>query len=175
MNLTELSFPVFPISNSTITIKEGPALIVMYKSLVEDVPDKILYIDDKSIPGATLGTRRLQLANNGKKLHKLTDAIYLLGDLIKLASLYKRFIDSSGKLFEYRKTKSCKLIYKEIDKVLPIPTGGSIILVKGMLVRFKTIGKVSATSKYISLIVDGPKYILYGVHNKKGVDSWRKI
>lgn len=80
--------------------------------------DKVLFLqeqvlDEKNMPGETLGIRRLQCARSD--LLPLKQAILDLPDLIR--SKKKFFIDSNGKPFIYQKTKSVPLKCHRIKKI----------------------------------------------------------
>ena len=70
--------------------------------------DQLYIVDDLNIDKPTLGERRLQLASQNFEtkqfnLYKLKNAIFFLGDLIKLATAGQYFIDSAGLVFNYKK------------------------------------------------------------------------
>lgn len=73
-----------------------------------------LVLDDRSMPGKTLGQRRLQCDRHD--LLKLKKSIKDLIGLIKL-SHYKYFIDSNGTPFHYSKTLSIPLICYRIRSI----------------------------------------------------------
>jgi len=76
-----------------------------YVDELEQSSYSLKIVDDKNLPGSTLGRRRLQLRETEQvRLHPLRTAIYLLADLIKLAKASTWFIDSSGRVFQYKKT-----------------------------------------------------------------------
>lgn len=174
MKLSEINFPVFQISKQTTYSKIDNALVViLYDRETEEELYK--YIDDKSVLGDTLGKRRLKLKLNGKLLYPLKDAIYFLGDLIKLAKVSPTFIDNSGKIFTYKKVNTVKLKMVSIKEIIDIPTGGSILSIVGIPQRFKTLATVPKTKKYAGVLVSSSGYILYGVYDTLKKDTWRKI
>ena len=175
MKLSEITFPVFQISKHIKVTTIDKSIVVLYKDTLED--DLVIkYIDDLTINSPTIGTRRLQILLRGDKLFKLTDAVYYLADMLKLCKISNRFIDSSGNMFTYKKGQKASLIFKAIDNIIPVATGGSIITIKGSMQRYKTLGRVTTESKYAGLLEVSPfNYILYGVYPTKGIDTWRKI
>jgi hypothetical protein len=75
-----------------------------------------LVLDEKNMPGKTLGIRRLQ--SKRKDLYPLRRAFLTLAQFLNSRG-YKHFVDSSGRPFTYDKTINCKLKcyrIKEIDK-----------------------------------------------------------
>lgn len=132
-------------------------------------------LDDKNIKGDTLGQRRLLLASKKVPLTKLTNAVFFLGDLIKLSSRNKWFIDSLGNIFEYKKSNRCKLVFRKIQKIIPIPTGGAILEIEGFPNRFKTLHSPLPGEIYAGILLYGKAPILYGVFDQKYDDTWRAI
>ena len=113
--------------------------------------------------------------SQGTKLAKVGQAIFFLGDLIKLATPNTWFIDSAGKLFNYVKKTRAKLHFYEISKNIAIPTGGAIIEAKGIVTRFKSLYSPGPYEKYVGLLQFGKSLILYGFYEQKPEDTWRLI
>ena len=70
-------------------------------------------VDDKNMPGATLGIRRAQSPHRTQ--YKLSKAVFTHNGILKQSTKY--FIDSNGMPFIYEKTRMLKLIYLKIKKV----------------------------------------------------------
>lgn len=134
-----------------------------------------LIIDDRSIPHDSLALRRLQVPARGGKLQRLGLGLFFIGDLVKSANPRTWFIDSNGKLFKYQKTTRVKLIYRPIEQVIPISTGGAIICVKGIPSRFKTLFRPPAEKTHAGLLVVKNSYILYGLYDQQYDTSIRMI
>jgi hypothetical protein len=175
MELSTIVFPVYKLGQTKPHETDG---VVFFINQYEREGKEITTIvDDNKIAAETLSRRRLELIKNGVSLFQLRTAVFFLADLIKIAKNSKYwFIDSSGKVFQYKKTRMVNLIFKEIDKVLPIPTGGSIIQLVGMEQRFKCLTRLMDIYKYAGLLeLDSKSYVLYGVYEKKPKDTKRKI
>jgi hypothetical protein len=170
--LREISYPVFKIGTTKPLFEEGVHFYIKYE---EDKPPGYAIVDDKTVQGDTLAKRRLKLLKQGTPLKKLSKAIFYLGDLVKIAKANIWFIDSTGKVFNYKKETFHKVIVKKITKIIPINTGGAIIEVDGIMSRFKVLFAPSAYSKYASLLLDGMSYILYGLHEEPPEIKNRKI
>lgn len=169
MIIDEVSWPVYKLGKVPPS-KDGQVLYYSYKK--EDIVH-IEVLDDREIPQPTLSLRRIQLM--GKvELHKLNQAIFFLGDLVKIAKKGIWFIDSVGKVFEYTKTTRAKLVYKEITKVIR-GVGETIIEVKGSPIRFKSLYPPTAEEKYAGLLVLKSSYILYGYYKEPLKPTSRKI
>lgn len=163
MNLNEIDFPVYKLGDEKPSVEDG--VIYYYFGKLE-------IIDDLSLEGENLGLRRARISDKDK--FKLKMAIFYVADLIKLSSPRTWFIDSSGKLFQYKKSKSVKLVSKKIIKVIKC-VGYCLIEVQGVLHRFKTLYPPSENQKYASLLVLNRSYLLYGFSNEEHATTWRKI
>jgi hypothetical protein len=96
-----LKFPVYPLPSDDWYIQDG----VLF--LQEQV------LDERNMPGKTLGVRRLQCMR--KDLLPLKKALLTLPDFIQAKT--KFFIDSNGKPFIYEKTYSSKLVSHRIKRI----------------------------------------------------------
>ncbi len=175
MDLSKISFPVYKLGREAPIEEEG---VSFYLKIYEtDTVRKFLplIIDDKNIEGATLARRRLLLKSKEIKLYTLSKAIFFIADLIKLTIGTSYYIDSTGKIFEYKKTTTVPLIFKKIKKVIPIKTGGATIEVEGIASRYKTLFLPNLECKYAGLLKIGKGYILYGLYETKLPDTRRKI
>lgn len=141
----------------------------------EEVIPLLRIIDDVSVKGETLGRRRLALANDGVILQKLGKAIFFLGDLVKLATRESYFIDSNGRLFQYKKSARAKLHFRKIKNVIPIPTGGALLDVEGIPSRLKCLFAPKRTELYAGVLEWAKSHILYGLYEQEYKSSWRMI
>lgn len=133
-------------------------------------------VDDTNLPQKTLGLRRLALQKDPKiKLHKISTAIYFLADLIKLAKATTWFIDSSGKVFQWKKYTRAKLITKKIKQVLPADGIGCVLEAEGLAQRFKSLQRPQDFHQYAVFLVINKMYILYGLSDIPRKDSWRLV
>lgn len=177
MDLAKVHWPVFKL------LDEKPAVIgtrVLYSRLRLDMEtseyattEKV--IDDTSLPGTTLGARRLVLASQGVKLLKIKKAVYFLSDLTKLAKANSWFIDSSGYVFQYKKSARCKLVCKKITNIHPGKTTGVILELEGIHSRFKAMRSPEPYEMYAGVLLHKSGYLLYGIYEHKFKDSWRMI
>lgn len=132
-------------------------------------------VDDKNIPAETLGRRRLLLDQQGVRLKKLTKALFFLGDVVKLGKKGVWFIDNSGYVFTYVKTRRIPLRFFKVEKFIPIKTGGTLLEIKGIPGRFKTLHNPLSNEKYAGILVDGMKYILYGLFTEQHQNTVRAV
>ena len=120
MRLEEINWPVFRLGEIKPDVdKQAIYYYTEYYDIVKDEYfDTFKVVDDTSIKGNTIGTRRLKLLHNGVKLFNIKLAIYFVADLMKLAKSTTWFIDTYGTLFQYKKTKTVKLTCHKIKNIL---------------------------------------------------------
>lgn len=99
--ITKITFPVFILPSSNWNIVDG--LMFLDKEI----------IDDKNMPGATLGIRRLQSPFTMKKLNRSVSSFVGI-----LKQSRNTFIDSAGVPFIYQKTEMASLKYLKIKKIV---------------------------------------------------------
>ncbi len=176
MKLSDIVYPVFKLKNERPIVEDG--VIFYYREQGEEgnITQHIRIVDDKNLSGSTLSRRRLQLTVSDEKLYKLHQAIFFLGDLIKVAENNPWFIDSEGKIFQYSKTEFCQVECFPVEKIIPIPSGGSIVELRGVPNRFKTLHTHTYEFKYgLVLTRKDRARILYGLCNEHQPTRRKKI
>lgn len=177
--MSTIAFPVFKIGIHK-PITEG-GLVFYYheqEELIEDETvktSKYKVVDDRNLSGSTLAKRRLQLTVDEVPLAKLSNALYFLGDFIKLADPKLWFIDSNGKVFNYKRSTRAQLKFYKIANLIPIPTGGIIVEVLGIQQRFKALYAPTSDKLYAGVLHFGMAAILYGFYAEKHDTTWRLI
>ena len=134
-DLNSLKYPLFRLPNHNITIKDG---IVRLDGQI---------IDDRNMPGETLGKRRLQTPF--KNLGELKAAVDGPAGVIKSPS-GTMFLDSLGEVLYYEKTIWARLNYRKITKVKKLTTH-SLLFFHGVSKPFTYIihrGCYTAILKY---------------------------
>lgn len=173
--LSEISYPVFLLGKTKPEI-DNKVMYYYFEKEVDGVVQPLLrIIDDKSLPQETLALRRMQLVNSGEKVQKIGLAIFFLGDLIKLGTKHTWFIDSKGKLFNYRKDTRAKLKCYRISKLIRMPTGGAIVEVQGVPTRFKALYPPANGEQYVGLLHYGKSLVLYGFYDQQYDETWRMV
>lgn len=99
--VNKIKFPVYVIPSGNWEKTDG--LLFLEGELV----------DDKNMPGATLGIRRMQTPY--KNLMRLSKQLNSHIGILKQKT--KTFIDSNGTPFIYEKTKVCRLSYYKIKRI----------------------------------------------------------
>tara|TARA_Y100000389_G_scaffold90249_1_gene86814 strand:- start:939 stop:1433 length:495 start_codon:yes stop_codon:yes gene_type:complete len=128
-------------------------------------------VDDKNMPGDTLGIRRLQTPH--KNLYELRAQIDTLRGIIKNNSPY--FIDSHGMPFIYEKTKFCTLKYYKIKKVIP-KEDCSLLVIDKVKQRFVVPRPPDENMGYAGVLHYGElPWILYSYTEAKLADTKRKV
>lgn len=166
MNLNDISWPVFILGKKR-PIEEESVLFYI-------INDKYYILDDKTLEADSLAGRRLKLRVNNIQLYKLNRAIFFLGDFIKLAKKGIWFIDSTGEVFTYTKSKFVPLVCKKITKIIP-SVSCSLIEVSGLSVRFKVLFRPTMDEKYAGLLKLGAGYIFYGFYSEHFDSTVRKV
>lgn len=176
MKLTEIAYPVYKLGSIQPITENGVSFFRKLRKTDEEVVETKLFLDNRNIDGFTLASRRLKMLSDGVQLYKLKTAVFFLQDLLKLSSPKVWFIDANGKVFRYIKTRTVKLVFRKIEKVIPIQTGGAILEISGLASRYKCLAKPSAYKKYAGLLQqEYGSYILYGTYDELPKDSRRKI
>jgi hypothetical protein len=112
---------------------------------------------------------------DGIKLHKLKYALFHPADLIKLGVPSQWFIDSSGKIFTYTKSKLVPLIFRQITNVIK-GVAECMIEAQGINGRHKSLYPPREDQHYAGFLRVAPMtYILYGYFTEKHKDTVRKI
>ena len=157
--LDKVTFPIFILPSSNWELTDG--LLYLEGELV----------DDRNMPGTTLGQRRLQTPHKG--LMTLRKSINSLVGILKQSTLC--FIDSNGFPFIYQKTKMLSLRYRKIRKI-DKKTTASILWVEGWKVPF-TIPRPPEPEMLWAGVLFLREYpwIIYEYSETKKKDTRRKV
>ena len=128
-------------------------------------------VDDKNMPGETLGIRRMQTY-----FQNLLELRFLVSShraLLKQPKGY--FIDSLGKCFIYEKTKFCKLIYHKIKRVEYKDTH-CLLRLRGIPFPFTIPRPPKPSYTWAGLLhMDGLPWMLYEYAETKLASTRRKV
>ena len=177
MRLEQIVWPVFRLGERE---PQQDGDVVYYATEYSDLDTQehtgtLRIVDDKGLEYPTLSRRRLQLAVDNAPLFPIRQAIYFLGDLIKLAKSSTWFVDSSGALFQYKKSQRAKLLVRKITRILPTTGLGVVLELEGIPQRFKTTFKPDADVSYAAVLQSGLAYIFYGLYVDPPKESWRLV
>jgi hypothetical protein len=130
-----------------------------------------LILDDKNMPGDTLGIRRLQSPH--KNIHPLKHQIDNFRGMIK--SRDSHFIDTNGRPFIYEKTQFCKLKYYKIKSVKQKEVA-SVLWLHGVTSPFVIPRPPASQSQYAGVLHYGAlPWILYEYSEEPKKDTRRKV
>lgn len=157
--LDKVTFPIFILPSSNWESTDG--LLYLEGELV----------DDRNMPGTTLGQRRLQTPHKG--LMTLRKSINSLVGILKQEHYY--FIDSNGFPFIYQKTDRLQLRYRKIRKI-DKKTTASILWVEGWKVPFTIPRPPDLSMQWAGLLlVKGFPWIIYEYSETRKKNTWRKV
>jgi hypothetical protein len=173
----EISFPVFKLPGGRPLEEAGVLYYVQeYRNTeTDDLQSTTAVVDNKNIAGDSLSLRRLKLATQGTRLYRINLAVYFLGDLIKLAKSKTWWIDSQGKLFEYKKTTGAKLKFYRLEKCFTTQGMGAVIQVCGLPQRFKTMFIPTQQDTWCGILEWNNIKIFYGFYAEQHKETWRMI
>ncbi len=177
MNLLEISFPVFklnagkPIEESGVVYYESES----YNRITDTTSIKLKIVDDRNIPLPNLSLRRLSLIKQRQPVYNINLAVYFLGDLIKLSKPKTWWIDTQGKVFEYKKSQRAKLRFYKLDKCFTTQGMGAVIQVCGLPQRFKSMFLPEQSDTWCGILEWNKIKIFYGYYKEQHKETWRLI
>jgi len=157
--IKKIKFPVFILPNSNWELIDGLLLI-----------DNQV-VDDKNMPGASLGIRRLQ--THFTELVPLRHSIDSLIGILKQTTKY--FIDSKGTPFIYQKTMNSSLKYYKIRKV-ELKEKASVLWLKDVNFPFTIPRPPPRELTWAGVLhIGGLPWLLYEYSEEKLKDTRRKV
>ena len=161
----DIKFPIFIIGSHSRLWTENNILFLKSESGI------IYKVDNKNLPYEKLSQRRAKIQK--KERYNFIATIFTYAQLIKSGK--KLFIDSSGKLFKYRKDRRVSLIYKEIKRIKRIEGKGFLLYVKGVSSPFTVSSLIYNFERYIGLLLIDGGYLVYEFSEEEKKSTWRKI
>ena len=154
-----VSFPIFKLPSANWSEQDG--LVYLDGSL----------LDDRNMPGETLGIRRLQTP--------FKDLIVLKKSLLDVIGLIKQppsaYVDNMGFLFTYEKTTMASLKYHKIRKVERKDVA-SILWLKDINFPFKQKRPPLPENTWAGVLyIQGIHLLIYEFSETKKSDTRRKI
>lgn len=156
-SLFEISFPVYVVHTDNIELIDG----ILW------IDDQVL--DDRNMPGDTLGKRRLQTPM--KSLYPLK---YMIENEIGLISHRRNtFIDSDGEPFIYVKTRTATIKYHKIAKIEKKEIA-TVLWLKG--INFPFLEKRPPLGKWAGVLYNKTiPWMIFDFSESPKKDTWRKI
>jgi hypothetical protein len=161
VDIKSIKFPVYKLENLDVTIVDG---------IVFTDQGKVL--DDRNMPGTTIGIRRLQSQRQDLKMLKM-----LANDEKSLLNSRGSpcLIDSEGNIFQYVKTRNEKLKYYLIEKVDKQGTF-SLIKLQGIKTPFKVPRPPYPEFTWARVLhYKSLPWIIYDYDQFKGKDSIKRV
>lgn len=162
--LDSIEFPIYGITNDYRRIWEDMNVLYI------ETDSGVYTLDNKNVPGDTLGKRRLRI-NAGKK-YIPKKVVYSISQM--LHSAHNIFIDNTGSVFRYKKTMAVPLRYHVVDKIVKMEEG-CVLLLKGIDYPIQMNCREAHSIKSVGLLHSSIGYILYEYSESVKNNSWRKI
>lgn len=177
ITLTEINWPVFQLTSRTPITENGVTYYITesYNKDNNTYKENKRIIDDKNIKEPTLSRRRLRLEVQKANLYKIKKAIYFIGDFIKLASPKTWFIDSSGRVFQYKKTTRAKLRFYKVKNIFPVAGIGAVVEVHGLPQRFKVLFRPVDHNMWAGVLEINGLHFMYGIYDQQYKETWRLV
>jgi len=167
LDLSKLKWPIYPLPDYYQLQQD------LVGSYVINFKNNKLYVDPTSIEQPSLARRRLALSSNPEqKLLRLKNPLNSYVDMIN--SPHKRFIDSSGRIIRYQKSRTARLAYYKISS-FEETTMGYVINVQGLHCKFFINRAPKLHEKYAGILHVGRGFVLYSLEAEKHKDTFRKI
>lgn len=153
----DIQYPVYVIHSDNVELIDG----ILW------LDDQVL--DDRNMPGETLGKRRLQTPM--KSLYPLR---YMIEDEIGLISHRRNtFIDSNGEAFIYTKTRIANIKYHKVTKIEKKEVA-SVLWLKG--ISFPFLEKRPPNKNWAGVLYNkNIPWIIFDFSDVQKKDTWRKI
>lgn len=167
LSLFDIQYPIYGISSKYKKIwNEFNVLYIKTES-------GTYILDNKNVPGNTLGIRRLNIKNNETSLYIPRKICHNLEQL--LHSKYKHFIDNSGTCFTYKKTETVPLKYHKVEKVVELKDGTCMIVLHSIDFPQKVNCRRAYATSYVGVLYTKYGYLLYSFEEEYKNNTTRKI
>lgn len=159
-DIKSIRFPVYCLPSSDWYSQDGVLFI-----------DGAKVLDDKNMPGKSLGIRRIQ--SGRQDLCRLKKAYTDFSSMLK--SKRKIFIDSNGVPFIYNRTLHSPLVHHQIKRIEP-KDSCSIVWLKNipspMIIERPPVAEVRWARV---LYYKGSPWLIYDFTLERGKDSYRRV
>lgn len=169
LNLWQIKFPVYKFSVPNFT-REGDL------SFVESSTGELKLVDDKSMPGDSIGIRRLMhqatYGADAYKLYNLNKPLFTIAEMIQNPS--NEYIDSTGKIFKYTKKEFFHVHTYKLYKYVEFQEG-YVLYPKGLHCRFFLSRAPELHEQYVQVLHMGMGFMLYGLSSEDMSVFRRKV
>lgn len=157
-HLKHIHFPLYVLPGEDVEYRDG---LVLWQDLV---------IDDKNMPGETLGLRRLQTPHSLLRLKKV---VFTVAEMLASTSLV--FIDYKGRTFRYKKTMFGRVEYKKIRRI-EIKENYSLLYALGVVLPFVIQRPPQAGESWVGILyVFNSPWVIYKISDIQEPSSRKKI
>ena len=164
--LNEITFPVFALRSFEKIFKEDNKIFV-----IGTIVNEALILDDLSYD-LPFPRRRLQIPENVK--YKINKSYMNISQFLKTKTCKRTFIDNTGLIFKYTKTKIVKLTYHKILQAIRNEEIGIILIIQNIDIPL-TVSSLEPIKEYVGLLHYCGGYIIYEYTSEKKKDTWRKV
>lgn len=165
--MLDVEFPLYKIGKHESIRHDESNILYIHTGYNEYI------LDNPNLGGSTLSARRRKI-NDKDSLYKFRKTIFDFAQLIKQKGS-NFYMDSTGKLFKYRKEKYYPIIYRKIINRRIIEGKGTMIKVQGIEQPILVSNKLALHNDYAGLILYRGGYILYELVDYKKPDTRKKI
>lgn len=159
LKLSDVNWPIYPLPKNT-SFREYNGLKLAKGPTTEEW--KLL--DAPNLPQATLGLRRLNYRSaptlENYALFKLSLPIYRYSDIFQYINSTNLFIDTSGKIIDYTRSRYVPLVYHKIKKFIEVE-GGYTIYVEDIHMPLFLNREPTLEDRYVGVLHIGRGYLLY--------------
>lgn len=156
-SFAKIKWPVYPLPRdcNLLHLEDGCVVIEM-------ADESYRVVDDISMPGNTLAARRLQYKSKitRRELFKLNKPLYSIIDLLHYKGTNDKYIDCTGRIFSYKKSKRVPLTYHKVSKFLEFKEG-YIVIVPEFHCRFFINRAPKLNEHYAGILRVGRGFLLY--------------
>lgn len=161
LKLSEVTWPIYPL-NKDIKFKDYNGLKLARGPASTDWR----LLDAPQLPYATVGLRRLNYMSaptvENYALYKLSVPIYRYSDIFQYINNTDMFLDTSGKIIQYERTRYVPLIYHKIKKFKET-SGGYTIEIEDVHSPLFLNREPSIDDRFAGILQIGKGYVLYSL------------
>lgn len=165
LDLSKIKWPIFPLHRDSVVTKDSHYVYIRHSD-----SDEIKILDILNPNIKSLAIRRLKYDKSvilfKKPLFKLKNPIFRFSDIFHALNTTNKFIDNTGLIFTYIRTKYYPLIYHKIEKFIEVPVG-YLVKVKDIHCKFLINREPRLEEHYIGLLHIDKGYVLYELSDSK--------
>lgn len=166
MNLRDIVWPIYKIREyNVLNTERGISYIETYTGSY--------IIDNKNLKGNSLAERRLRIDKDER--YPLSEIIFNMSELAHDKSTTRKYIDSSGEIFSYKKEHFYKVTCHKVIKIKSVEGLGIVVWGKNLKAPVTVNNIPIEKIRYITVVNISGGYFLYDVRTQKCKDTKRKL